>query len=84
MDAFTCSKTLHNEGFNTWYTSISNICKLLNVSVTTEMLSEMSSKSFKKYVMLVKSKTFWADFRANNIEGKLRTYFSFKEHFEFE
>ena len=69
------------------YTSISNICKLLNVSVTTEMLSEMSSKSFKKYiknVMLVKFKTFWADFRANNIDGKLRTYFSFKEHFEFE
>ena len=87
MDAFTCSKTLHNEGFNTWYTSVSNICKLLNVSVTTEMLSEMSSKSFKKYiknVMLVKFKTFWADFRANNIDGKLRTYFSFKEHFEFE
>ena len=61
MDVFTCSKTLHNEGFNTWYTAIRNICKLLNVSVTTEMLSEMSSKSVKKYiknVMFVKFKTF--------------------------
>ena len=46
MDAFACSKTLHNEGFDIWFTSISNICRLLNVSVTTEMLSDMSFKSF--------------------------------------
>ena len=87
MDAFACSKTLQNEGFNTWFSSISNVCKLLNVSVTTEMLSDMSFKSFKKYtknVILAKFKIFWADFRANNLDGKLRTYFSFKEHFEFE
>lgn len=87
MDAFTCSKTIHNEGFITWFNSISNICKLLNVSVTTEMVSDMSFKPFKKNiinVMLAKFKIFWADFRANNIDGKLRTYFSCKEHFEFE
>ena len=51
------------------------------------MLSDMSFKSFKKYinnVILAKFKIFWADFRANNMDGKLRTYFSFKEHFEFE
>ena len=86
-DAFACSKTLHNEGFNTWFSSISNVCKLLNVSVTTEMLSDMSFKSFKKYiknVILAKFRIFWADFRANNMDGKLRTYLSFKEHFEFE
>ena len=53
MDAFTCSKTLHNEGFNTWFSSISNVCKLLNVSVTTEMLSDMSFKSFKKYIKML-------------------------------
>ena len=87
MDALACSKTLHNEGFNTWFSSISNVCKLLNVSVTTEMLSDMSFKSFKKNiknVILAKFKIFRDDFRANNMDGKLRTYFSFKEHFEFE
>ena len=42
----------------------------LYVLVTTEMLSDMSFKSFKKYiknVILAKFKIFWADFRANNI-----------------
>ena len=53
MDAFACSKTLHNEGCNTWFSSISNVCKLLNVSVTTEMLSDMSFKSFKKYLKML-------------------------------
>ena len=78
MDAFASSKTLHNEGFNTWFSSISNVCKLLNVSVTTEMLSDMSFKSFKKNiknVILAKFKIFWDDFRAYNMDGKLRTYF---------
>ena len=60
------------------FSSISNVCKLLNVSVTTEMLSDMSFKSFKKNiknVILAKFKIFWDDFRANNMDGKLRTYF---------
>ena len=78
MYAFACSKTLHNEGFNTWFSSISNVCKLLNVSVTTEMLSDMSFKSFKKYiknVILAKFKIFWADFRANNYGWKVKDLF---------
>ena len=61
--------------------------KLLNVSVTTEMLFDMSSKSFKKFiknVILDRYKRFWADFRVNNTDGKLRTYFTFKGHFQFE
>ena len=40
-------------------------------------------KSIKKTV-LTKYKEFWAQFRLNNIDGKLRTYFSFKDHFEAE
>lgn len=86
-DAFACSKTLHSNGLNTWFTSISNIIKLLNVSVTSEMLSDMSAESFKKFIkniILDRFKIYWADFRASNTDGKLRTYFSFKDHFQFE
>ena len=86
-DAFACSKELHNAGFNSWFTSINNIIKLLNVSDSTEQLTVMNSKAFKKYVkniLLDRYKTFWANFRVNNIDGKLRTYFTYKQNFEFE
>lgn len=86
-DAFVCSKNLHRKGLNTWYTSISNILKLLNVTVTTEMLLDMSVKSFRKFmknIILDNYKRFWSDFRVNNSDGKLRTYFTFKDHFQFE
>ena len=39
-------------------------------------------KSIK--IVLTKYKEFGAQFRLNNIDGKLRTYFSFKDHFETE
>ena len=45
-DAFACSKELHNAGFNSWFTSINNIIKLLNVSDSTEQLTVMNSKAF--------------------------------------
>ena len=48
-DAFTCSKALYNDGFNSWFTFIKNILKLLNVSVLFDKLSDMSLKSFKKF-----------------------------------
>ena len=37
------------KGLNSWFTSINNMLKLLNISVTTEMLIDLSAKSFKKY-----------------------------------
>ena len=52
-DAFACSKTLHRKGLNSWFTTINNMLKLLDISVTTEMLLDMSTESFKKYMKSV-------------------------------
>ena len=57
--------------------------KLLDISINTEMFSNMNSNSFKKSMknmLLNKYKEFWM----NNIDGKLRTYFSSKDVFQFE
>ena len=80
-------KALYNDGFNSWFTFIKTILKLLNVSVSFDKLSDMSLKSLKKIckkTILEKYKQFWEDYQIKNIDGKLRTYFTFKFHFEFE
>ena len=40
-------------------------------------------KSIKRTV-LIRYKEFWAQFRRNNNDGILRTYFSLKDHFQTE
>ena len=76
-DAFACSNTMHRKGIYAWFTCVCNMTKLLDISVTTDMLSNMNSNSFKKLIkntLLNRYKEFWAHFRANNIDGKLKTY----------
>ena len=86
-DAFACSKTLHENGFHSWFSSLRSIFSLLDIPYANNELNCLNLNNFKKTIkrtVLTKYKEFWAQFRLNNIDGKLRTYFSFKDHFETE
>ena len=43
----------------------------------------MFKKSIRS-IILNKYKEFWSQFRINNIDGKLSTHFTFKDHFQTE
>ena len=86
-DEFACSKTLHGNGFRSWFSSLRSIFSLLDIPYANNDLNCLNLQNFKKSIkriVLTKYKEFWAQFRLNNIDGKLRTYFSFKDHFETE
>ena len=86
LDAFACSKTLYENGFHSWFSSLSSIFSLLDILYANNELNCLNLNNFKVYNknVLTKYKEFWAQFRLNNIDGKLRTYFSFKDHFKTE
>ena len=86
-DAFACSQTLHKNGFHSWFSSINNILSMLGITYANHQLNNLNSNMFKKSIrsiLLNKYKEFWSQFRINNIDGKLRTYFTFKDHFQTE
>ena len=88
-DAFVCSKTLHDKEVHTWFTSICNIFSLLGVSMvgSDNMLSTLNLNTFKKSIknfVSNKFKDLCTQFRINNYDGKLRSYFSFKNNFQTE
>ena len=86
-DAFACSQTLHKNGFHSWFSSIHNILSMLGITYANHQLNNLNSNMFKKSIrsiLLNKYKEFWSQFRINNIDGKLRTYFTFKDHFQTE
>ena len=51
---------------------------------TLKFLNINHLKKYIKVIVLTKYEKFWAQFRLNSINGKLRTYFSFKDHFGTE
>ena len=59
---------------------------MLDIPYANNELNCLNLNNFKKSIknVLTKYKEFWAQYRLNNIDGKLRTYFSFKDHFETE
>lgn len=84
-DAFACLQTLHENGFHSWFSSIHNILSLLEITSANHQLNNLNFDMFKKSIrstLLMKYKEFWDQFRINNIDGKLRTYFTFKDHFQ--
>ena len=88
-DALACSKSLNENGFHSWYSSIRSILSLLEISDANHQLNSLDLNSYTlkkttKKIILSKYNGFWAQFRLNNSNGKLRTYFSFKAHFETE
>ena len=85
-DAFACSKSLHENGFHSWFYSLRSIFSLLDIPYANNELNCLNLNNLKKYIktVLTKYKEFWAQVRLNNIDGKLRTYFFFKDHYETE
>ena len=60
---------------------------MLDIPCANNKLNCLNLNNLKKSIkriVLTKYKDFWAQFRLNNIDGKLRTYFFFRYHFEME
>ena len=74
-------------GFQLWFSASHSIFSLLDIPYTNNKLKCLNLNNFKKSIkriVLTKYKEFGAQFRLNNIDGKLRTYFSIKDHLETE
>ena len=83
-EAYCLSKALHNKGIQTWYTSAIYILQLLKIDITS-----CRNFSVNQLVCMVKKKlmrgfkTFWNKQRSD-YDGKLDTYFTFKQEFKTE
>ena len=84
--AYSLSKTSHNKGIQTWYTSAIYILELLKVNITScRNLSENQLVCMIKKYLVKGFKTFWyKEWEQKSSDGKLDTYFSVKKEFNTE
>lgn len=86
-DAYLCSKELHNNKVNTWFSSIDCILKKLGIQTCNLKTSIYSFTKFIKDKLYKNYLHFWKENRNKVLQsdqGKLTTYFSFKTLFCFE
>lgn len=81
-DAFVCNKELNSCQTNTWYSSILLILNKMNISNVNVYVGTLCNNVKKKLCDSFLS--YWYNLKKcinEDKKGKLRTYFTFKEHF---
>ncbi len=80
-EAFKCSKDLHEHDQLSWYSTLNKILKVFNINDDASGLSSYKFKQLTRMHIRTKYLTDWEHQRSTLQDGKLRTYFIFKEKF---
>ena len=84
-EAFNCSKTLHQNGFTSWYSCVNFLLNHIDIKISDFL--GMSTPQFKtnlKRILLNFYKLTWEKDRNLHKDGKLSTFTSIKNKFCFE
>ena len=83
-DAYNLSKTLHQNGSNSWFSSLQYLRNTLNISDSKSSFSKSKFKLFIKKFMRTSALEDWSKNRETLKDGKLSTYLQLKNNFGFE